>query len=114
MAGSTNHPTLNRKALLRNPRYRDELFRQGQDVQEVISREIMAATEQLAKRMEFADAYDLACKTANEAAAGWRDFEKMKPVREALEKLIGPGPMVCPECGATQKCTLCGHDPRTK
>ena len=65
MAGSTNHPTLNRKALLRNPRYRDELFRQGQDVQGVISREIMTATEQLAKRMEFADAYDLACKTAN-------------------------------------------------
>jgi len=110
----SNHPPLNRKALLRNPRYRDELFRQGQDIQEVISREIMAATEKLAQRMELADAYELACKTANEAAAGWRDFEKMKPVREALEKLVGPGPLVCPECGSVNVCKLCGHDPRAK
>ena len=109
-----NHPTLNRKALLRNPRYRDELFRQGQDVQEVISREIMAATEKLAQRMEFADAYDLACKTANEAAAGWRTFEKMKPVREALEKLVGPDPLTCPSCGASVVCPLCGANGRAK
>jgi hypothetical protein len=96
-----NHPKLNRRSLMRSPRYRDELFRQGGDVQEIISREIMAATEKLAERMEFADAYELACKTANEAAAGWRAFEKIKPVREALEKLVGPDPLTVCTCFAT-------------
>jgi len=73
----SNHPTLNRKALLRNPRYRDELFRQGQDVQEVISREIMAATEQLAKRIPFEAAYRLACQTADETGAEPRNHREL-------------------------------------
>ena len=104
----SNHPTLNRKALLRNPRYRDELFRQGQDVQEVISREIMAATEQLAKRIPFEAAYRLACQTADETGAGFRSWEKVKPVKEALAALVGPAPLTCPSCGASVVCPLCG------
>ena len=110
----SNHPTLNRKALLRNPRYRDELFRQGQDVHEVLSREIMAATEQLAKRMPFETAYRLACQTADETGAGFRSWEKVKPVKEALAALVGPTPLTCDGCGAEIVCPMCGRDGRAK
>jgi hypothetical protein len=107
-------PPLNRRSLMRNPRYRDELFRQGQDVQEVISREIMAATEKLAQRMPFETAYRLACQTAEETGAGYRSWEKVKPVKEALAALVGPEPLTCPSCGAIVSCPLCGANGRAK
>ena len=109
-----NHRPLNRQSMMRNPRYRDELFRQGGDIQEVISREIMAATEKLAQRMPFETAYRLACQTADEIGAGYRSWEKVKPVTEALAALVGPDPLRCPGCGAEIVCPMCGRDGRAK
>ena len=106
--------TLNRRSFNRKPWAREMAYQAQAESDAAISKEIARAVEVLSQRMPMNDAMALACKVADEAAAGWRGFEKMKPVREALEKLVGPGPLVCPECGATQKCALCGHDPRTK
>jgi len=109
-----NHrPPNNMRSIRRSKLYREENYLACQEAQQLISKEIMAATEKLAQRMPFEPAYRLACQTADEIGAGFRSWEKVKPVREALAKLTGPGPLVCPECGAAQKCQLCGHDPRT-
>ena len=110
-----NHrPPQNMRSIRRSKLYREENYLASRDAQEIISREIMAATEQLAKRMPFETAYRLACQTADETGAGYRSWEKVKPIKEALAALVGPPPLRCPGCGAEIVCPMCGRDGRKK
>ena len=64
--------------------------------------------------MPLQEALGLAIRTADEAQVNQEGWGKVTAVREALAKIVGPAPMVCPECGSVNVCKLCGHDPRAK
>lgn len=80
----------------------------------LIGSEIRKAVEALGQRMPLNDALDLATRTADEAAKGWPGWTAIAHVKAALEKLVGPAPLTCPNCGAQTVCPLCGTNGRGK
>ena len=106
--------TLNRRSFNRKPWVRDMAYQATEELEHQISKEIAKAVDVLANRMPMNEAMGLACRTADEAAAGYQGWDKLKPVQDALAKLVGPAPMRCPGCGAEIVCPMCGRDGRAK
>jgi len=106
--------TLNRRSFNRKPWAREMAYQAQAESDAAISKEIARAVEVLSQRMPMNDAMALACKVADEAGAGYRGWEKLKPSKEALANLVGPAPMTCPNCGAEIICPMCGRDGREK